>query len=230
MVGHSLGDQAYLAGDSLIVRLYLRLLDPAGTTYTRLARLVDANGTEIWRDEGTVGSAFIDAAPNEIVYDHLEIQLPADATAGEARLTVDFYDASQAEPLPPEDAHLVTTIDVRDAVDVVFDADWGSSRSPNSVTSLSLSGERLSWPASTPTVWLTARSKHPCGWSTRPARPWPRPMCPSLPRRRSRWNCLKMPTPGAYTLAIVVYDAETLAPYPDQHGDFVTTLSTLTVR
>ena len=31
--------------------------------------------------------------------------------------------------------------------------------------------------------------------------------------------------PGPYTLAVVLYDPETLAPFPDSEGNFVRTLS-----
>ncbi len=230
LIGHSLGDQAYLAGDSLLVRLYLRLLDPIGKTYTRLARLVDANGAEIWRDERIVGSIFMGAAPNEIVYDHLEIQLPVDVTAGEALLTVDFYDASQAEPLPPDDAHLVTAIDVRNAVDIVLNADWGILQ----ITELCHEPELA---REVPfvvcfyadglvdgTVKASMRLVDATGTTMAQA---------DMPILAETQVALELPADadtGAYTLAIVVYDAETLAPYPDQRGDFVTTLSTLIVR
>jgi hypothetical protein len=35
--------------------------------------------------------------------------------------------------------------------------------------------------------------------------------------------------PGAYTLAVVLYDPVTLAPFPDSAGNFTTALSTIDV-
>lgn len=230
LIGHSLGDQTYLAGDSLIVRLYLRLLDPAGSTQTRIARLTDADGNEIWSDERSVEEIFAGAANQEIIYDHLEIQLPESVADRQDQLTVDFYDPNGGEPTGVEEAHFVTAIEVRNAVESSVDADWEILQ----ITALCHEPTLERGEPFVVCFYADGLVDGSLKASMRLIDPGGTTMAQiDAPIQAETQVELTLPDNadvGEYTLAIVVYDADTLESYPDQHGEHITSLSTLDVR
>ncbi len=230
LIGHSLGDQAYLAGDSLLVRLYLKSLVPDGMQPARIARLIDGDGNEIWRDERDMGDLFEGVSPSEIVYDHLDIQLPEEMTSGQARLLIGFVEPSQDARSRLENEHLVTPIDVRDAVDSEINID----REIIHITGLCHEPELTSGEPFVACFYADGQVDGTLKASIRLIDPGGRTMAQAdEPIFAETQVVLMLPEDagtGAYTLAVVIYDPDTLASYPDQNGDHMTNLSTLNVQ
>ncbi len=230
LIGHSLGDQAYLAGDSFLVRLYLRSLDTDGLLLTRIARLIDGNGNEIWRNERAIGELFESASPSEIVYDHLDIQLPEHMTSGQVRLLIEFVELGQEAPSQPENEHLVTLIEVREAVDSDVTVDWGVIR----LSSLCHEPALALGDPFVACFYADGQVEGTLKASMRLIDPDGTTMAQAdVPIYAETQVALMLPedaATGEYTLAVVVYDPDTLASYPDQNDDHMTNLSTLDVQ
>ena len=192
---------------------------------------------------------------NEVRYDDHQINIPDGAALGRYKLMLSFYDPKTAELLPLAGGAVsqeVASIEVQapatkvqpaspqasDSVEqsgegavtprmraVEVSASWGD------VQVTGLQHARQMKAGQTLRVELSAEGRvdgsHKL--STRLVDPSGAVKVQNDQRLGSRMRLdLELPAdaePGSYTLAVVVYDPETLAPFPDSEGNFMTTLS-----
>lgn len=88
-------------GDTVQATLFLQGLAPMPTNYNVLLRLVAADGSELWRDEGWPwGAPTSDWPAREVRPDGHTVVVPPDAAPGLYRYLVSFYDPATLELLP----------------------------------------------------------------------------------------------------------------------------------
>jgi 4-amino-4-deoxy-L-arabinose transferase-like glycosyltransferase len=236
LAAYALGKRTVLTGESLIIRYHLEKIGEVDGDLVQTTRLVDADGEEVWRGEATIDD---DEAWPLHHYRHVfqEIQVPAGIPAGAYDVTVTYQLASDpAQPLPPasnqtgHDAHVVTTLMVLDSIREEINVDWGAVRLrevSHSVTATP--GEPLLVAITADgkvdgSLKLSLRAVDEAGAVVAQL---------DKPVAANMEFALAIPddlAPGELTLHAVLYDPETLAPLPDQNGEFSAGLSIIRVR
>jgi len=106
LVAHEMksGDKAVMQaapGDTVATTLYLQALAPMTVNYNLLLRLVAADGSELWRQDGWPWGAPTDQWPvRQIRPDGRTILMPADAAPGLYKLVASIYDPATLDSLP----------------------------------------------------------------------------------------------------------------------------------
>jgi hypothetical protein len=100
-----LDKDAVQPGEEIFAQLYLRGLAEMDANYNIGVRLVDAQGNEVWREDGWPwGAATSDWPVGEVRPDGHHILIPADTPPGLYKLTMSFYEPETLETLPVLDA------------------------------------------------------------------------------------------------------------------------------
>ncbi len=101
LAAYDLGATVVEPGDEIEATLYLQAIGPMQENYNVLVRLIDQDGSELWREEGWPwGAATTDWPLREIRPDGHTITVPPDAAPGLYKLIVSFYDPATLNALP----------------------------------------------------------------------------------------------------------------------------------
>ncbi|MCX6044337.1 MAG: hypothetical protein NT075_04440 [Chloroflexi bacterium] len=235
LAGYSLGTHTFLTGDHLLIRLYLKSLAAIDKDYIVSVRLVGPDGAVIAHHEGTPGGEPASGWPLQAVrYDYHEMVIPSDAPSGTYQLTVALYDPATPNIQLPvgssaatrgEHSHTITTIQIRSANSYAVNAQW------NDVQLTELQHEPRIKPDQPFFVDATATGKvdGSLKLSMRLLDQAEQTVAQADTILSANMRLeLALPAdaaPGTYTIAVVVYDPKTLAPQPDQAGQFTTNLS-----
>lgn len=104
LIGIDLPTATLAPGGEQLVTLYVQALAPMTVNYNVLARLVAADGSEVWREEGWPwGAPTAEWPVREVRPDGHTVAIPADAAPGLYQLVLSFYDPATLEPLPAVD-------------------------------------------------------------------------------------------------------------------------------
>ena len=259
LAAYRLAQPSVSAGDRVPVTLYLKKLAEVDAAYNVLLRLVAPDGREVWRDEGwPAGAPTVDWPADEIRYDDHEIVIPGGAAPGRYRLLLSFYDSRTAELLPAGGggaSHEVASLDVK----APETGDQASASAPggdgqveesvvaprlrsvdvrarwDAVQLIILQHARQMVPGQTLRVELAAQgqvdgSRNISARLLDPSGVVRAQMDDKLwPQMRLDLELPADAEPGSYTLAVVLYDPETLGPFPDTEGNFITMLSEVEV-
>ena len=255
LAAYRLAPQSVSPGDHVPVTLYLKKLAEVDAGYNVLLRLVAPDGREVWRDEGwPAGEPTTGWPVDEVRFDDHQIAVPEDAAPGRYRLMLSFYDPKTAELLPTAVggvSHEVASLDVRASetggqTPASAPGSGGQAAESAVAPRVRSVAVRASWdavqltmlqhaqqmaPGQTLRVELAARGQVDGSRkiSARLVNPSGAVTAQTDDRLRPHMRLdLELPAdaePGPYTLAVVVYDPETLAPFPDSEGKFATGLS-----
>ncbi len=235
LAAYSLGTHTFLTGDHLLIRLYLKSLAAIDKNYIVSVRLIGPNGKVVAHNEGAPGGEPASAWPLQAVrYDQHTLIVPDDAPSGEYQLTVAIYDpATPNRQLPigssaatrGDHSHVITKIQIRSATSYAINAQW------QDVQITQLQHEPRIKPEQPFFIDVTATGKTDGSrkMSLRLVNQAAQTVAQADTVLAANMRVeLTLPTdapPGSYKVVAVVYDPKTLAPFPDQAGNFTTTLS-----
>ena len=259
LAAYRFATQSVSPGDRVPVTLYLKKLAEADAAYNVLLRLVAPDGREVWRDEGwPAGEPTTGWPVDEVRYDDHQIGIPDDAAPGRYRLMLSFYDPKTAKLLPAAVggvSHEVASLDVKapeTGNQTPSSASGSNGQAEEGVLAPRIRSVavRASWdavqlamlqhaqqmsPGQTLRVELAARGQID-GSRKVSARLVDSSGAVKAQTDDRLWPQMRLDLelpanaePGPYTLAVVLYDPETLAPFPDSEGNFVTALSEVEV-
>jgi hypothetical protein len=235
LAAYTLGERSVLAGDRFLIRLHLRKLRDTPASYRQIVRLLAPDDREVWRNE-----TVLDATPqvwpvHTYVHSFAEMMAPAGLPSGSYRITVAYCDVERpTNCLAPAEmsieadpnTHLVAAVNVNQAEAVAKQYAW------DELTLRDLRYDSQLQPDATALVNLTAdvRTVAPLKLSLRLVDSTQHIVAQAdVPIAGEMEIRLDIPTdfaPGEYALVAIVYDQDTLAPFPDRDGNFETTLVT----
>jgi 4-amino-4-deoxy-L-arabinose transferase-like glycosyltransferase len=216
LMGYTLEQRHYLSGDSLVLRTYLRRTGEAAETAQATLHLRDAADVSLVQHSQALTTPL--SANGYLVVDY-ELTVPPTAAAGIYTLTLAIADAERP----------VVTVDVDAAQTTPLQADWGVVRLlraewPRQVTIgesflLGLQAEgQVDGSLKVSTRVLDAEGALVAQADTL--------LTPELQVELLIPEGLPA---GNYAIRVVVYDPETLAPFPDQAGNVETALPEVTI-
>lgn len=223
LAGYAMGERSFLAGNRFLVRLYLDSRCENSTDDVATVRLIDAAGRELWRSDQMLDPRL--SASGMLVYDH-EIVIPTAVASGAYDLTLSVHEWAVAAP----HERLITSINVEAAKQVALELDWGLVQLTEVevqpvveagavfLVDLDATGQvdgslKISSRLVDEDGVVVAQADELLTANTHVELPVPTET-----------------TPGAYQLYVVVYDPETLEPFPDGLNEFLTLLTTVDIK
>ncbi|MEA3334814.1 MAG: glycosyltransferase family 39 protein [Chloroflexota bacterium] len=239
--GHRLEKPVMMSGDTQQVTL---VIDPIGVLLEDLDTLVQVegpDGTVLWHSRSRPANAGAGTAPLRRRIEHVvELVVPDDASPGQFAVTLAFEDPLTGQSLPlnrghgeaigDEGHHAVAWIQVQRPETYQLDARW------EQVQLNSLRHQPDLRPGETLLAELSATGQVDGSLQVSVRLVDSEGRIESLhdqPLTASMDFPLSLPVdaePGVYTVAVVVYDRETLAPHPDLTGRLSTPLTTVLVH
>ena len=241
LAAYMLPNPTMLPGEQSNITLFLEKLIPVDVDYTVRLQLISEDGTEVWSEERWPSGVRTTHWPVEdLWHDPYEIIIPESAAPGRYSLVFSVHDPITNQRLPVLVEKTSTVID-----NGLLEFAWLEVQAPNSIhldarwDRVHLTGLQHQ-PVITPgvdlivmlstqvmtdeAVKISVRLLDPSG---KVIAQYDRPLAPEIR--------FKLPVPAdvdaaTYTLAVVVYDEESLEPFPDVHGDFSVPLSQITIR
>ena len=216
LLAYSLGQHNFLSGDHFLLRLYLQRTADSTLPIATTVRLLDSAGDEFWRSQHDFAQNW---RPTDVVNHDYEIAVPADAPSGDYSLAVQTNDRE----------HVVTTVQIAAAQQVVPDADRGLvqisavEHPPLVKAGKSFLVQMAATGQVDGSLKLSARLVDNSGATIA--------QTDAILKTDTQVE-LTPPNEtkaGLYTLVAVVYDPQTLNPYPDTQGRFETPLSQVEV-
>ncbi len=216
LMGYTLAQRRYLSGDPLVVRTYLRRAGEATAADQATVHLRDGTGTS--RLQSSQALTMPTSANGFLVVDYA-LTVPVTATSGLYTLTLAFADADRP----------IAAVEVAAARTIPLDADWGVVRLlgadlPPRVAAgepfllgLSAAGQVDG------SLKISTRVLDAAGTLVAQA---DTDLTETLQVELMLADDI---VPGDYRIWVVVYDPVTLAPLPDQVGNFETELTQLMV-
>jgi hypothetical protein len=243
--GYRLAEQVAFPGDTLQLTLFLEAMGPIYADYDVVLSLVGPEGSggpgnPAWHSQGQPASGPTSQWPFAVPQQEpFEFSIPHNAPPGRYALMLSFHDPSTGQSLPlarghglaagDGTTHRVAWVVVQHPDDVEVDARW------DQVDLIGLRHQAGLAAGETLLVDMTAAGQVDASLkiSTRLINLDGQVVAqndkPLEARTRLELVVPDTEQPGIYRLAVVVYDPDTLAPYPDQHGESITLLSTVEV-
>jgi hypothetical protein len=100
LLAHELDKQSAEPGEGIFAQFYLRSLAPMDVNYNAGVRLLDAQGSVIWREDGWPwGAPTRDWPVGDVRPDGRHIRIPPDTPPGLYKVTLSLYDPATLTPL-----------------------------------------------------------------------------------------------------------------------------------
>ena len=223
LAGYAIGERTFLSGNRFLVRLYLESRCENPTDDVATIRLVGKDGRELWRSNQVLDPRLADNGL--LVYDH-EIVVPAGVGSGAYDLLLSVHEWAVAAPRE----RLLTSVHIESAKQVALELDWG----PVQLTEVEVQPVVEAGGAFLVDLDATGQVDGSLKISSRLVDEEGVVIAQADAVLTANMHVeLPVPaetTPGAYQLHVVVYDPETLAPYPDGRNEFSTLLTTVDVK
>jgi hypothetical protein len=220
LAGYQLGQFEFLAGEAVPIRLFLQTTEAVAPAEAITLRLRAADGSELWQEHGEPDQP--PSAEGYLRYDET-VAIPPGAATGQYTLTVQ----TEGEAVSIE--RVVTAIQIEAAKTLTLDADWGVVRlnsvgvEPTVAAGNDLLVTARAEGQTDGSLKLSARLVDASGALVGQADET------LLPELQVAIPVPPVLAPGRYTLAVVIYDPQTLNPLPDVAGDFQTSLTEIQV-
>ena len=235
LAAYAIGTRTFLTGDHFIIRLYLQSLAPLTKDYVVALRLIAPDGSVVAQSVGAPGGESATTwAVQDVRYDHHEFTVPDNAPTGQYQVRMSIYDpATPKRQLPVGDSsasqgahsHLITLLEIRSATSHAVQAQWGETQVTQLQYEPKIKPDQPFFVDATATGKVDGSRKISLRLVDGTGKTWAQADTVLVASSRVE---LTLPTDapsGAYDLVAVVYDPKTLAPIPDQAGNFTTVLT-----
>ncbi|MFN8493716.1 MAG: glycosyltransferase family 39 protein [Caldilineaceae bacterium] len=235
LAAYAIGTRTFLTGDHFIIRLYLQSLAPLTKNYVIALNLIGPDGSVVAQSVGAPGGEPATTWPvQDVRYDHHEFTVPDNAPTGEYQVLMSIYDpAAPNRQLPVgssaatlgEHSHLITSLQIRSARSYAVQAQWGDVQVTQLQHEPKIKPDQPFFVDATAIGKVDGSRKISLRVVDGAGKTWAQADTVLVASSRVELTLPADAPSGSYNVVAVVYDPKTLAPIPDQAGNFTTVLT-----